>query len=119
LKDVRTLAEKRKLSSALLAADIVDALETTVRLERALEVFEAEIRRLKFLLEAETTACFEALSICRQADAHILFRIAKSDRLLAAFAFAAVPPPRPRKQPQRADWPMGMLLLASWRGGRR
>ncbi|ABE43883.1 DUF4011 domain-containing protein [Polaromonas sp. JS666] len=40
-EEARRLAEKRNLSSAVLAADIGDALETTSRLEKAIDVFEA------------------------------------------------------------------------------
>lgn len=45
MEDALKLAEKRKLSSALLAADMGDALTTLVRLEKARDVF-AEAARL-------------------------------------------------------------------------
>lgn len=41
MENARNIAEKHKFSSALLAADIGDALETVARLEKALEIFEA------------------------------------------------------------------------------
>lgn len=42
--EARKLAEKRRLSSALMDADIGDALESVTRLEKALETFEASTR---------------------------------------------------------------------------
>lgn len=42
--EARKIAEKRKLTSGLLSANIGDALEMVVRLEKALRVFEASAR---------------------------------------------------------------------------
>lgn len=41
MDDARNIAGKRKLSSALLAADIGDAMETVAKLEKALQITEA------------------------------------------------------------------------------
>ena len=44
MDDARKLGEKRKLSRALLSADIVDALESVSRLETAVDAFAAAAR---------------------------------------------------------------------------
>jgi hypothetical protein len=44
MEDARKLAEKRKLSSVLLAANIDDALKTASQLEKSLKIFEVAAR---------------------------------------------------------------------------